>query len=266
MPIIGPAAFTPIRQAEFAELDYQVTRLAFDSQNQLGRLCEEEIYQNDLMTRLAQAGLHAAKEVPVVVAHDSFEKTYLIDLIVANAAIYELKTSLALARAHEAQLLNYLFLTEAHHGKLINFRPAQVESRFINTALTSAARRQLIVENHGWGENEATEARFRERLLSLLHDWGSRLELSLYTEAMIHFSGGESRVVQRIPLARDSFYLGTQCFHLLNPETAFRLTALNDGFEAYEKQLLAMLRLSPLRTIQWVNLDGPKIRFMTLTR
>lgn len=32
MPITGPHALTPITQAEFAELDYQVMRLAFESQ------------------------------------------------------------------------------------------------------------------------------------------------------------------------------------------------------------------------------------------
>lgn len=266
MPIIGPAAFTTIRQAEFSKLDYQVMSLAFDSQNQLGRLCEEKIYQNDLAQRLARAGLHASTEVPVVVAHESFSKTYSIDLIVEDAAIYELKTSLALSGAHEAQLLNYLFLSEAHHGKLLNFRPAQVESRFVNTALTLADRRQLIVEDHSWVEHEPTDEPFRNRLLSLLRDWGSRLELALFTEAMIHFSGGESNVVRRLTLTRDATCLGVQCFHLLSPETAFRLTALSDGFDAYARQLLALLRLNPLRAIQWVNLDGPKIRFQSLTR
>jgi GxxExxY protein len=266
MPITGPQALTPITQAEFAELDYQVMRLAFGSQNQLGRLCEEEIYQNDLMARFAAAGLTSTKEVPIVVEHGSFKKTYLIDLIVAHTGIYELKTAFALSGAHETQLLNYLFLSGAHHGKLINFRPAQVESRFINTTLTPLERRQFSVDSTGWKERDRTDEIFRETLLALLKDWGCRLELSLYNEAMIHFAGGEDQVVQRIPLTCDDTRIGTQCFNLINPETAFRLTALTEGISNYEHQLRAMLRLSPLRTLQWVNLDRQRIQLVTLTR
>lgn len=266
MPITGPPVLLPINQEEFSELDYRVMRLAFECQNQLGRLCEEAIYQNDLIVRLEAAGLSASKEVPVTVTHGSFKKTYLLDLVVANAGIYELKTVLGLAGAHEAQLLNYLLLCGTHHGKLINFRPAQVESRFINTTLTPLERRQFTVETSAWQERDQTDSVFRENLLGLLTDWGCRLDLALYTEALVHFSGGENQVVQRMPLIRNGANLGTQCFHLLNPETAFRITSLVEGVPDYEHQLRAMLRLSPLRTLQWVNLGRQKIQFISLTR
>lgn len=178
MPIVGPQSFTPITQAEFANLDYQVMRLAFESQNKLGRLCDEAIYQNDLLARLSSAGISAAREVPLSVSHGSFQKNYFLDLIIAGSAIYELKTISALTPAHDAQLLNYLFLSEAHHGKLINFRPPQVESRFINTTLTHLERRQFSINLDHWQENAPTEKTFREHLLALLQDWGCRLDYS----------------------------------------------------------------------------------------
>ena len=266
MPITGSHALNPINQREFGDLDYQVMRLAFESQNQLGRLCEEEIYQNDLVTRLTTAGLAPKKEVPIVVSHKSFTKTYLIDLIVANAGIYELKTAHALSGLHEAQLLNYLFLSETHHGKLINFRPPQVESRFVNTTLTPAERRQFSTDTKRWKEIEQTDVSFRKNLLDLLCDWGCRLDLSLYNEAMIHFSGGADQVVHRLPLTRGEANLGTQHFNLLNPETAFRITSLSEGISDHENHLLALLRLSSLRRLQWVNLDRQKIQFVTISR
>lgn len=266
MPIVSPQSFTPIPQAEFADLDYQVMRLAFESQNKLGRLCDEAIYQNDLLTRLLDASIPAAREVPLAVSHGTFQKIYLLDLIVAGSAIYELKTVSALSPTHEAQLLNYLFLSGAHHGKLINFRPSQVESRFINATLTPLERRRFSVNLNHWQENDPAEKTFREHLLALLQDWGCRLDLLLYNEAMIHFAGGEERVVQTIPLRRDGFALGTQSFNLLNPETAFRLSALHEDLSHYEQQLRALLCLSPLRSLQWVNLGRQDIRFMTLTR
>lgn len=193
MPIIAPFALSPVGQEEFAELDYRVMRAAFDSQNQLGRLCEEAIYQNDLAARLTAAGTPAVKEVPVTITHGDFSKTYLLDLVIANAGIYELKTAVALAGAHEAQLLNYLFLCGAHHGKLINFRPAHVESRFVNTTLSQTERRQFTVEMDAWHERDQTDRIFRESLLGLLKDWGCWLDLELYTEALIHFAGVKER-------------------------------------------------------------------------
>lgn len=266
MPITGPLGLKPINQEEFAELDYRVMRVAFECQNELGRLCEEAIYQKDMVARLEAAGLSAATEVRVTVTHRDYVKTYLLDLIVAHAGIYELKTALGLAGPHEAQLLNYLFLCGARHGKLINFRPAQVESRFVNTTLTQPERRRFEVDTEAWLERDQTDRIFRERLLGLLDDWGCWLDLELYTEALIHFAGGDGQVVQRLPLVRGDASLGGQCFYLLNPETAFRVTALTEGASNYEHHLRAMLRLSPLRTLQWVNLGRQKIQLVSLTR
>lgn len=266
MPITGPLGLHPINQEEFAELDYRVMRVAFECQNELGRLCEEGIYQNDLAARLKAAGLAGSTEVRVTVTHGDFVKTYLLDLIVAHAGIYELKTALGLAGPHEAQLLNYLFLCGAHHGKLINFRPAQVESRFVNTTLTQSERRQFTFDPAAWQERDQTDRIFRKSLLGLLNDWGCWLDLELYTEALIHFAGGESQVVQRLPLTRGKASLGRQCFHLLNPETAFRVTALTEGISNFEHHLRAMLRLSPLRSLQWVNLGRQKIQLVSLIR
>ncbi len=266
MPITSPFSLSPIRQEEFAQLDYVVMRHAFECQNQLGRLCEEQIYQNDLAARLQAADVPARTEVPVTVTCRDFTKTYYLDLVVANAGIYELKTSLRLVGEHEAQLLNYLFLREANHGKLINFRPAQVESRFINTTLTLPERRQFEVHTRAWQERDQTDRIFRENLLAMLEDWGGWLDVALYTEALIHFAGGEAQVVQLVPLVRSSVSLGKQHFNLLNAETAFRVTALTEGMEDYQRQLRCLLGASPLRAIQWINLARKQVQFTSLVR
>jgi len=100
----------------------------------------------------------------------------------------------------------------------------------------------------------------------LLDDWGCWLDLTLYTEALLHFAVGEGYGVRLLPLARDAVSLGRQCFQLLSPETAFRLTALTEGTSDYEHQLRSLRRLSPLRTLQWVNLARQRVRFVSLTR
>ena len=113
MPITSSLPFGHTTQEEFARLDYLVMRHAFECQNQLGRLCDELIYQNDLAARLLAARVPVQTEVPVTVTCRDFAKTYSLDLAVAGAGIYELKTALGLVGEHEAQLLNYLFLRGA---------------------------------------------------------------------------------------------------------------------------------------------------------
>jgi GxxExxY protein len=264
---MSPICLRPVSQEEFAQIDYRVMRHAFASQNELGRLCDEIIYRNDLAARLEAAGLGPVRmEAPVTAAHWDFAKTYRLDLIVADAAIYELKTETRLAAEHDAQLLNYLFLQGAHHGKLINFRPAQVESRFVNTSLTAEARRELTVDSRRWRPTGPASQALQTTLLELLEDWGGFLELRLYLEALTHFLGGEEKVVRMVGLRRNGVPLGNQRFHLVSEDTAFRLTALTEGAENYEPQLHSLLRLSPLRTLQWINLAGHQVQFVTLSR
>ena len=224
------------------------------------------ICQNDLADRLQVAGLLVRKEVPVTVTHRDFAKTYALDLVVAPTGIYELKTVRELAGEHEAQLLNYLFLCGSQHGKLINFRPAQVQSRFINTSLTQEERRQFDLETNDWQEREQADQAFRESLIGLLEDWGCWLDLALYTEALIHFAGGEGCVVKRLPLARGDKVLGAQGWHLLSPETAFGVTGLTEGAVDYEPHLRSLLALTPLRTIQWVNLARRRVQLASLSK
>ncbi len=266
MPITSPLPSSHTTQEEFAQLDYLVMRHAFESQNQLGRLCDELIYQNDLAARLRAAGLPVQTEVPIAVTCRDFAKTYSLDLVVADAGIYELKTALGLIGEHEAQLLNYLFLRGANHGKLINFRPAQVESRFINTTLRHQERRQFEIQTRGWPEHDQADQILRENLVAMLQDWGCWLDVALYTEALVHFAGGETQVVQLLPLVRGQVSLGKQHFNLLNVETAFRVTALTTGAEEYERHLRSLLFLSPLRAIQWINLARNRVQLVSLVK
>ena len=268
MPIASPIVLRPISQQEFAAIDYRVMRAAFASQNELGRLCDEVIYQNDLATRLAETGLGAVRtEVPITVTHRTFSKTYFLDLVVGDSAIYELKVAARLAPEHEAQLMNYLFLEGVQHGKLVNFRPAQVHSRFVNTTLTPDSRRQIALDSSRWEEEDEASKHLRLVFSALLDDWGGFLELPLYTEALTHFLGGEDRVIQPVPLTRAGMLLGSQRLRLLAPDIAFRVTAMAEVDAVdYEHGLRSLLAHSPLRVIQWVNLIRHRACFATLKK
>jgi len=91
-----------LTEEEFKRLDYQVMHHAFASHNQLGRLCDEAVYHNDLASRLEARDLGPVrKKVPVTVSYREFRKMYYLDLVVGDSAIYELNSvvrNLRLAR------------------------------------------------------------------------------------------------------------------------------------------------------------------------
>ncbi len=267
MPISIPINLKRLDQDEFKQLDYAVMGHAYQCQNALGRLCEEGIYQRDLADRLESAGLGPVHiEFPIQVTHEDFTKIYCADLVVADSAIYELKTVAALVGEHKTQLLNYLLLCEQPRGKLVNFRTAGVESQFVNTQLTLAKRREFSVDASRWVQlcdRCETAARLLE---DLLRDWGGFLETSLYLEAITHFLGGESAVLARIPVSRQGRLLGTQPVQLLSSDVALRMTALTENHDEFEVHLQRMLSHSQLRGIQWVNLNHHVVQWTTLTK
>src|SRR6266700_1574426 len=140
MPITSPLPPSHTTQEEFAQLDYLVMRHAFESQNQLGRLCHELIYQNDLAARLRAAGLPVQTEVPITVTCRDFAKTYSLDLVVADAGIYELKTALGLIGEHEVR--GQVSLGKQHFNLL------NVETAFRVTALTTGAEESNSQTEH----------------------------------------------------------------------------------------------------------------------
>jgi GxxExxY protein len=267
MPVFSPVSPRTISKEDFARLDYEVMRLAFESQNDFGRLCDETIYENDLAARIEAAGLGSVqKQLPLTITHKSFKKTYYLDLVVADAAVYELKTATTLVNDHDTQLLNYLYLWDAEHGKLLNFRSAKVEARFVNNPLKPESRKRFTANLDRWRETDPQSKLLRETFLALLEDWGAFLEIPLYTEALVHFLGGDERVVHPIPLSRNGIFLGNQKMPLLTLDSAFCITSLTQGTAHYERHLSSFLRYSPIRRFQWINLDQHKVHFITWPR
>jgi GxxExxY protein len=267
MSISCPVTIRRLTAEEFKDMDYRVMRHAFATQNELGRLCDEHIYQKDLAARLAADGFGRVRcEVPVTVIHDSFRKVYYLDLLVADAALYELKATSALVNDDLNQILNYLFLLDQPRGKLINFRPHSVETQFANTTLQSVDRYEYQMITDRWEETEDRSRLLRRLLVELLADWGAFLNFTLYLEAVTHFLGGESEVVRLIPISRDGLLLGKQRFHHLDNRTGFRITAFTEAPTKVESHLVRLLEHTPLQIIQWVNFNHHRIEMTTLRR
>lgn len=82
----------------------------------------EQVYQRALAYELEDAGMHVEREVRFQVRwRDRVVGEYVADLIVERRVIVETKAVLALSRAHDAQLVNYLTATGIDIGLLLNF-------------------------------------------------------------------------------------------------------------------------------------------------
>lgn len=239
--------------------------LSFGIHNSFGRLLDESVYQEALINSCEEAKLPCFKEVEIKVTHQTFSKSYFIDLVIGGC-IYELKSTAMLSPGHKAQLLNYLLLTETNHGKLINFRGSSVESNFVSTQLSYEKRKNHDLRMDEWLVCSDYCEQIVRTLVELLNDWGTHLELSLYREAIIHFLGGEKTVCRPIDIFQSQKKVGQQPGILLNETTALHISAISKDKEAYKKHLSRLLQNTELNQLQWVNLHNRTATLSTLQK
>lgn len=264
MPIHCPLSVACLDSDAFAAVDYRVMGHAYASQNELGRLCDECAYEADLKARLLADGFRDVHtQVPVMVTHRNFAKTYRLDLVAGNA-LYELKTVAATTGDDDKQLYNYLFLLGTQRGKLLNFRTEKVQGRIVATSLTQDERRRFQTVTEHWRDLTPVCAVLRQTLGDLLQDWGAFLEIALYQEALVHFLGGAGNVEHRVRLSRSGLDLGGQRMQVHAPGVAFRLTAVTQAPQHVESHLRRLLALTSLEAIQWINLNHSRIEFTTI--
>ena len=79
----------------------------------------ESTYQVCLVYELVKAGLQVEAQVPLPVVYDGQK---LLDILVENEVVIELKSIEAIAPVHRAQLLSYLKHSGRRVGLLINFK------------------------------------------------------------------------------------------------------------------------------------------------
>jgi len=249
---------------EFHRIDYEVMGIAFDVQNELGCLCEEKIYEREIEARCLERGMDARSEVPVCVTHGSFEKTYLLDLVVERRVLYELKATASFTPRHRQQILNYLFLTNLQHGKLVNMRPPSVEFEFVSNVVPSEDRYRFNIDARAWVDLDEHSTWIRELVAALLEDWGAFLDVQLFYDAVEHLRPQRGDLTGPVPVRVGGRAVGQQNTHLLNADTALCLTALKRARAAHEDHLLRFLSHTSLRAIQWINFCRHEITMKTL--
>ena len=248
-------------QDQFGELAYRVMKCVFELHDELGRLFEESVYRDAIASRMPDA----RKEVSVEVSFDGFVKKYCLDLLVDGGGLFELKTVEKCTQRLRAQVINYLLLTGLAHAKLINLRSARVQHEFVNTSLSRIERTAFAVDSQRWTAIEALDRELPGWLESAVREWGTGLERRLYEAAVIHFLGGEQRVLGSTEVLLDGQHFKEQPVLWTGPQTIFKMTTLDtESMPAHEEHLLRFIRHLPVAALQWINIGPSILTFKTI--
>ena len=108
---------------EVTQLSYEITGLAIKVHKNLGPGLLESIYEECLKIELINNGYDVKQQLYVPINYEGVEiKTKLVvDLLVNDCIIVELKAIEDILPIHEAQLLTYMKVLKKPQGLLINF-------------------------------------------------------------------------------------------------------------------------------------------------
>lgn len=92
----------------------------------------EAVYQQCLMKELSMrnTSIEALVMVPLIYKGYTLNKEYVIDILVEQEIIVELKAIEGLLPVHEAQIISYLKLADKKLGFLINFNVPLLKNGF----------------------------------------------------------------------------------------------------------------------------------------
>ncbi|MBT6047582.1 MAG: GxxExxY protein [Candidatus Scalindua sp.] len=115
------------------DVTFKINGAVFEVNRVLGSGFLEKVYEKALMLELNAVGLKAFAQAPIKVEYkEQIVGEYLVDILVEDRIIIELKAVEKLQKVHEAQILNYLKATDLKIGLLVNFTFPKAEiKRFI---------------------------------------------------------------------------------------------------------------------------------------
>lgn len=104
-------------------ITHQIINCAIEVHKFLGPGLMESVYEICLYQELKNKGLYVERQkiLPVVYKGYTLNKEFIIDHLVENEIILELKSVEGILPVHEAQLLTYLKLSQKKLGLVINF-------------------------------------------------------------------------------------------------------------------------------------------------
>ena len=108
---------------ELQELTYKIRGAIFTVHKELGPGLFENVYEIALIHELEMLGLKAESQVkiPIIYKDISIPNAFVIDVLVEDSVVIEIKSVTELSSIHKKQLLTYLKLSNKKVGFLVNF-------------------------------------------------------------------------------------------------------------------------------------------------
>ena len=120
-------------QKSINDLAYKVVGCAIEVHKIMGPGLLESIYQKCMLKELSLNGIAARQEyrIPLVYKGEDLDSELIIDILVQDCIVVELKSVEKTLPIHKAQLLTYLKLTEKPKGILINFNTENITASLV---------------------------------------------------------------------------------------------------------------------------------------
>ncbi len=113
---------------QYDDLTEKIIGCAYRVYNKMGFGYLESVYEKCLLIELRKLGLRGESQKPITVHYEGeIVGEFEADILVEDVIIIELKSVRQIAKAHEAQLVNYLVATGKDVGLVINFGEQKVE-------------------------------------------------------------------------------------------------------------------------------------------
>ena len=105
---------------------------SFTVHKEMGPGLLESVYEFCLIKELGLRGIKAKNQVPIPLIYKGFElsKDFIIDILVEDEIILEIKSVEILLPVHEAQIISCLKLTNKKLGFLINYNVPLIKDGF----------------------------------------------------------------------------------------------------------------------------------------
>jgi GxxExxY protein len=124
------------------DIAYKIVGCAIEIHRQLGPGLLESVYHECMIEELTHNGLVVQSQlwVPLYYRGRLLKGKLMLDLLVENSVIVELKAIESIQPVHKAQLLSYLRLANIPKGLLINFHVENIANNAIHLVTESFAQ------------------------------------------------------------------------------------------------------------------------------
>jgi len=113
---------------EYKDVTETIIGCAYRVYNKMGFGFLESVYEKCLLIELRKAGLDTESQKSITVYYDDeIVGEFIVDILVNDMIILELKSVRRVIKAHEVQLVNYLVATGKPVGLILNFGERKVE-------------------------------------------------------------------------------------------------------------------------------------------